>query len=427
MILSLLYRAISWVAGIVIAFSNVGVLAEAPNTPAWDTKAFQSSIDKSNLAFSPKWDITFDDTLMEAFAVFKQETGMDVPAAASSVKDLYWTHRWMVKMFPGIFYGLRDRWLAKGDYWQAHDGNKMVIYRLLGICVGMPTKVFIAAEPSLFMPDTPAPAEEAPIGEPESIEEPEPGGESEPAVEPAAPATPGPGEPYEYDIYIYCTYADGSVRGFDSFSKYNKITGEFGEKNGVGGLSYNFNFNENFAYTTKNSWQRALGYMKLYDTLLLQRTDMVNIETVRVKFPYQGRDWMLQLWKGRYFTTTGGEIGIYNKPKNRLVEFYDAAKDSERIYMSFKVTAFAGTYGETMLVDRDVTYHWWMTGFAVRQRLYAAGHLTLESVIVPTDTEMYNAMKTALAREKVPFTEITWPGSDENGNVPMPAFEIAWE
>jgi len=427
MLLTLVYRAISWIASIVIAFSNVGALAEKPNAPAWDKNAFHSSIDKGNLRFSPKWEITYDDVLLDAFADLEQRTGFNIPEASSALKDMYWTHRWMVKLFPGIFYGLRDRWLAKGDeFAQQDDGVRMVLYRILGLCVGMPTKVHIEARPIAWWepaPPAPLPAEEA--DEPAAEEA---GGPvAEVSDIPPYGITVAPGDAYEYDIYIKCFYADGKDRSIFTFSKYNKFTGEFGEDNGVGGLSYNFNFKDAFAYTTNNSWQRALGYMKLYDTLLLQTTDMVNIDTVRLKFDYAGRDWMLQLWKGRYFTTTGGEIGLYNKPKDRRIEFYDCATDEERINMSFRITTDDTTIDDPVLIDRPVMPRWWFTGFAVRQRLYKPDRLTLGAIVVPTDAAMYTALKGALDREKVPYDAITWPGNDENGWVPMAAFEITWK
>jgi len=380
----LAYRVIAWVAGIVIAFSNVGALAEAPNTPAWNNDAFQSSMARGALRFSPQWDITFDDVLVDAFEDLEDRTGFSILGAVTGLKDMFWTHRWMVKLFPGVFYGLRDRWMARGDVYEAkEDIVGMVAYRLLGICIGMPVKARIIADPL---------------------------------------------DEDLFEIFVDCTYADGSVRRLKTFSTYNRINGEFGEPYmGVAGLSYNFNFNEAMAYTTNYSWQRNLGYMKLYDILLLQTTKMVNIDTVRLKFRYQGMDWMLQLWKGRYFTTTGAEIGLYHKPKSRLVNFYDCATDEERIYMSFTVTTDDTTIPEPVLIDRPMAPRWWLTGFAVRERLYTPDRLTLETVVVPTDAAMYAGLKGALDGENIPYDEITWEGNDANGWVECPALEITWK
>jgi len=382
MITSLLFRAVAWIASIVIAFANLGAIAEKPGTPAWNEQTYLQKLDRGTLKFAPKWDITFDDTLMTAFDDLELRTGMDLPAAVAGLRDLYSSHRWMVKLFPGIFYGLRDRWLDKGDYWEQNgDGNKMVIYRILGICVGMPTKSHIVAEPT--------------------------------------------DDPDVFEVFVDCTYADGSVRRLRTYSKYNKVSGEFGDGNGISGLGFNFNFNDAMAYTAE-SWQRGLGYMKLYDTLLLKTTKMVNVDTVRLKFPYDGKDWMLQLWKGRYFTTTGGEIGIYNKPKSRLVEFYDAANDDQLVYMSFKITANDAANGNPVIIDRPVALHWWMTGFGVNRYAYTPDRLTLGSIFVPTDSEMYDALKIAMDREKVSYAETEWDNPETVVVEQLPALEITW-
>jgi hypothetical protein len=267
----------------------------------------------------------------------------------------------------------------------------MVLYRLLGIIAGMPTHSHVGAVPQ---------------------------DELDPHV--------------DYEIFIDCTYADGKKLRLKTFTKYNTESGEFGEGNGISGLGFNFNFNFDsddgpYAYTTKASWQRSLGYMKLYDTMFLQTSKMVNIKTVRLKFDYAGKDWMLQLWKGRYFITTGGEIGIYNKPKNRKIEFYDVAGDKELINMSFRIIADKGTDGEILVIDRDVLYSWWMTGFGVQRYVYTPNRLTLESTVVPIDDAMCDALKRSLDKEKVPYTEIfDWdnPATDEIEE--LRAFDISW-
>ena len=393
MITSLLFRAVAWIASIVVAFSNLGAAAEKkPSVPTWDQKYYEQQLNKRTLRFAPKWDITYHDVLLEAFDDLKERGGLDVPAASAALKDPYSTHRWIVKLFPGLIYSLRDKWMAKGDEWdKKNDPVKMVFYRLLGLCIAMPTKVKIVAEPQ---------------------------DDLDPHV--------------NYEIFIDCTYVDGSVRRLKTFSKFNTETGEFGEPNGISGLGFNFNFNFDgnggpYAYTTKKSWQRSLGYMKLYDIMFLQTTKMDNIGTVRLKFDYAGKDWMLQLWKGRYLNTTGGEIGIYNKPKDRKIGFYDVAGDNELVYMSFKIIAEDdGRIADPVVIDRPVMYSWWMTGFGVQKYQYLANQLTLESLLVPIDAAMYNALKAAMDREKVSYEEIEWAGCDENGWTPTPAFYISW-
>ena len=40
---------------------------------------------------------------------------------------------------------------------------------------------------------------------------------------------------------------------------------------------------------------------------------------------------MIQVWKGQYGITTGGELGVYNKTTNRETEFYDCASDEDML------------------------------------------------------------------------------------------------
>jgi len=365
MILSMFKIIIATLLSILIAFSSMGARAETPGVPAWDKDVYAAYVGNRSrllriltlgLAPPPRCEITFDETLAQAFAMLEANSGFDVEGTANSLPDIFYYHRWLVKLLPDFFYNLRDNWMAKGDAWQeAGDGSLMVLYRLLGVSAAMPVQVHIAAERSESDPD-------------------------------------------EYAVIIYLTYADGSLRFFNTFSTYNTSTGEFGENNGIGGLGYNFNIKKSWAYTTGDPFQRKLGYIKFYDDMLLQTSDMVNVDTVRLKFPWRGKDWMLQLWKGRYFTTTGGEVGLYNKPQSRLVEFYDAAADDERIGMSFKITAHDES-GDIVLIDRPVQNHWWMTGFAVREYLYTPERITLETEIVPADEEMKLGLIAALNRE----------------------------
>ncbi|MCL2105650.1 MAG: DUF4474 domain-containing protein [Oscillospiraceae bacterium] len=355
MILSMLSMILSTLLSLLTAFSGMGARAEAPGVPVWDQTYYEANYKPVRLA--PRFEVIFDEPLLQAFDGLKEETGFDIVGVVNSFPDIYHFHRWMVRAFPGFFYDWADNWLAKGNSYEGIDGSRMVLYRLVGTAAAMPVRARFTADPIDWSPNS-------------------------------------------YAIRLELGYEDGSVRDFPTYSVYNAETGEFGEENGVSGLGYNFIFGDkNYAYTTLNPFQRGLGYMKLYDDLLLQTNKSVNVETVRLKFPYEGKDWMLQLWKGRYFITTGAEIGIYNKPPSRLVEFYNAVTDEERVEMSFKLTV-NDNGAQNVLIDRPLTLQWWMTGFAVRRYLYTPDKLTLETEIVPTDEAMKDALIASLKKEE---------------------------
>ncbi len=126
-------------------------------------------------------------------------------------------------------------------------------------------------------------------------------------------------------------------------------------KNGL--ASYQYAPGGNYYYTNEDPWQRALGYNELYDAGA--QFVAIYIDTMRCKFEYNNMDYMIQFWKGQYgYVFIGHEIGIYNKPKNRNTEHYDAVSDEEAIYMSM-----TGYRDGEELYTRDYGKYWWCTGF----------------------------------------------------------------
>jgi len=330
MILSFLYTALSTLLSVALAFANAGKAAETPGTPTWDAKAYTTFGPVS----APRYDITFDEMLTDAFGRLTEETGFDLPGVAAGFPDFFYCQRWIVKLFPGIFSSLRD---TAGFPW--------------AILLGMPEKLHFKAVPT-------------------------------------------GGDPDEYHLVIEMAYADGGAADYDTGNVYNAATGDLGYHSGLFTLGFNLNLKEKYTYTAANPPMNILGYAKLYDDVLLQNK-AVNADTLRLKFPYRGEDWMLQLWKGRYFNTSGGEVGLYRKPTSRLYEFYDAAS-SERIGMSFEI--HVKETGQPLIV-RPVENHWWMTGFALNRVLYLPGQLILKTEIIPADQAMMDGLLSALERE----------------------------
>lgn len=103
-------------------------------------------------------------------------------------------------------------------------------------------------------------------------------------------------------------------------------------------------------------WQRKFGFNIFFDALgnLL----LTNIETVRVKFEYNGQKKMAQFWKGNYTRiSNGGEIGFYNRSENNPLQ-YDCFTDEELLDMSIEIY-----HGDELLYSRGPVKHWWATGY----------------------------------------------------------------
>lgn len=154
-----------------------------------------------------------------------------------------------------------------------------------------------------------------------------------------------------------------------------------------GFLSYLFNPEGNYYYTNTDPWQRALGFNEIYDAAA--GFVVIYIDTVRIKFPYADKDWMVQFWKGQYgWIFIGAEIGVYTKPTSRTIEHYDAASDEDALGMSMTCLR----KGEEIFT-RDYAKYWWCTGFvpgkldsfADRSELSVQARLTMK------DKDMLNA------------------------------------
>ncbi len=124
---------------------------------------------------------------------------------------------------------------------------------------------------------------------------------------------------------------------------------------GLGG--YQYDPDGNYYYTSNDPWQRQGGYNELYD--LGAPFVSIYMDTMRLKFEYGGKDWLIQFWKGQYgYLFIGNEIGVYTKPKDRTVEHYDAASNADALFMS--MTGYRN--GEEMYT-REYGKYWWCTGF----------------------------------------------------------------
>ncbi|MDR2647746.1 MAG: DUF4474 domain-containing protein [Oscillospiraceae bacterium] len=385
MILSILHTMIAFLISAIVSITQVGAASEAPGALTWDSGVYQAKMEEmrtiqriTTLGISPPpaMEITYDPIMGGIFDDMKELSGFDFKLVAADFPDIYYYNRWLYAIMPNQLNGLGDYMIAKGDAYDLEgNGELKALYRLFGSMVAMPKKAHIMVVPL------------------------EGGGEN------------------EYEVHIKQTYGDGSTAVLDTSIRYNAESGELWDVPGISAIGFDFNTKQNYVHSAEsNPFQRILGYTKLYDDLLLQTTDMVNVETVRFKFPYQGKNWMLQLWKGRYFITSAGEVGLYNMPTDRLVEFYDAAADNERVPMSFKLKAVGV---DAPLIDQSQVNHWWMTGFALRKYTYLPDKLTLSTIITVPDEEFRDGLIAALDGQKKAHSDLVYT---VDGNT----IKIAW-
>lgn len=141
-------------------------------------------------------------------------------------------------------------------------------------------------------------------------------------------------------------------------------------------------------YSESESWQRNFGFTPIYDAAAAF-TGMYY-DTMRIKFNYENRDWMFQIWKGRYGITTGAEMGIYNKDPSNDSSFYACAEDEDRVTMSFALYK-----GDKLFMTRGPEPHWWLTGFKLFE-MVSPKDLTLHATFFMEDAGMADALEASL-------------------------------
>ncbi len=159
-----------------------------------------------------------------------------------------------------------------------------------------------------------------------------------------------------------------------------------------GFLGYKYDADGDVYFTDKDPWQRNFGFNELYD--VGASFIVFYYDTIRCKFNYANKDWMIQFWKGQYgFVFIGAEIGVYNKPVSRKVEHYDCVSDEDSLQMS--MTCYRK--GKEIFSRKYATY-WWCTGFVPGKldKFSDRSELTVKCRITTKDYKMLLAFCGAL-------------------------------
>ncbi len=170
----------------------------------------------------------------------------------------------------------------------------------------------------------------------------------------------------------------------------------------AGVLGFLYDPGANCFYTASDPWQRKIGYTEIFD--IFAPGVAISFDTVRLKFDYGEKDWMIQMWKGQYgLAFYGAEIGVYTKPKDRELDHYDCASDDEKLMMSMEfynsgVHKFSRPYGS----------YWWCTGFVPGNVFGAFHNLRVDARIVMKDYTMLSALKKVLESDEVVREGVTY-------------------
>ena len=190
------------------------------------------------------------------------------------------------------------------------------------------------------------------------------------------------------EVIMDIVYDDGQRQVTHPGIFINPTTGDVHGNSDMGMIDLGFDVNvyDLLIYSTVNCWQRSLGFGLLYD-LLADVTPIYNLETLRLQFNYNSKDWMIQVWKGNYgLAANGFEIGVYNRPQGQIGTFYGAASDDEMMPMQASLY-----HGDTLLMQRGPVTHWWLSAFKLGKVIYLPKTMTMRFSITFPNAQMQKA------------------------------------
>lgn len=205
------------------------------------------------------------------------------------------------------------------------------------------------------------------------------------------------GRPGVYRFAAVLTFRDGSKETYSAPIYYDSVSNMLiGDDGKPALLGFYMDLDQMYTYTAVDCWQRNFGFCFEYDLFCYLTPYIMDYTTQRIKFEYDGLEWMCQIWKGRYFIANGGEMGFYNRPKGSIGTYYNCISDDYLMDMSLSIY-----HGDELIFARPTTKHWWVTGFAVGETAYLPRSLTLVGTVTLLDEDMLAAFVKALKKKSL--------------------------
>ena len=169
---------------------------------------------------------------------------------------------------------------------------------------------------------------------------------------------------------IFTTISDNTKTGTQNSTTTKPLTplAKWLSENQV--VGYRYEPNGDFFYTDdKDCWQKNAGYNEFYDNYAPAAA--MFIDQIRIRFTYENKDWMLQLWKGQYgWLFVGAETGVYTAPKGTdkggegNASYYNCADKEDWLYMQSDCYWSEGNNGHyEKIFTREYDKYWWSTGY----------------------------------------------------------------
>lgn len=131
-------------------------------------------------------------------------------------------------------------------------------------------------------------------------------------------------------------------------------------------LGYRYDAYQDLFIARKDAPQKIFGYNTFYDLSAPYFNMIFDYETIY--FDYNGRTWLIEMWKGQYGINTGCELGIYYADKIVSPEDYDtthfnSVSERDMLDISLKLKRVMHKKAPVSAIGEESSHHWWLTMF----------------------------------------------------------------
>lgn len=204
---------------------------------------------------------------------------------------------------------------------------------------------------------------------------------------------PVEGDPELVRLTADIVYRDGRTDKLRSDIYYNIVTHRFQGADGKTALlGFNLDVGTATLTTGTDGPHRFLGYTILYDLLAEYTSVFLDFNTERFYFNYDDKEWLIQLWKGRYIVANGGEVGVYNRPESSNGLFYNCALD-DPLDITLDITR-----GDDVILHLPKQNTWWASGYKLSDVTYDYHTFHFVTTITMKDSRMLHAFVQSVAQ-----------------------------
>ena len=131
-------------------------------------------------------------------------------------------------------------------------------------------------------------------------------------------------------------------------------------------IGYGYDSGQDLFIARKNAPQKIFGYTTLFDLSAPYFNMIFDYETIY--FDYNGRTWLIEMWKGQYGINTGCELGIYYadeivSPKDYRTAHFQSVAEKDMLDISLELNRIPIHKSPYYIIGKEHNHHWWLTIF----------------------------------------------------------------